>query len=71
MSMASLLANYLGNSQTLSVLVEDIDTTWKPAHSYGADSLVAVELRFWFSNEVKVNMFVFNILANDSIAELG
>lgn len=52
-------------SLALSVPEEDVDVT------FGVDSLVAVELRFWFANEVKAELSVFNILANRSILELG
>lgn len=57
-------------ARALSITEEDIDSA-KPAHSYGVDSLVAVELRFWFSTEIKADVSVFNILANDSILSLG
>lgn len=57
-------------SRALSVPEEDIDLS-RPAHSFGVDSLVAVELRFWFGNEIKADISVFNILGNNSIADLG
>jgi acyl transferase domain-containing protein/NADPH:quinone reductase-like Zn-dependent oxidoreductase/NADP-dependent 3-hydroxy acid dehydrogenase YdfG len=66
--VASALAKRL--SQALSVPLEDVETM-RPAHSYGVDSLVAVELRFWFANEMKADISVFNILSNDSIEVLG
>lgn len=66
--VASALAHRL--SQALSVPQEDIDTA-RPAHSFGVDSLVAVELRFWFAREIQSELGVFNILANVSIEELG
>ncbi|KAI2628557.1 hypothetical protein GGR54DRAFT_636275 [Hypoxylon sp. NC1633] len=66
--VAAALAKRL--ARALSVPEEDIDTA-RPAHSYGVDSLVAVELRFWFSNEMKSDISVFNILANDPILALG
>ncbi|KAI1475846.1 KR domain-containing protein [Daldinia eschscholtzii] len=66
--IAGALAKRL--ARALSVPEEDIDVT-RPAHSYGVDSLVAVELRFWFSNEMKADISVFNILANDAILALG
>ncbi|KAI3319779.1 hypothetical protein HD806DRAFT_507984 [Xylariaceae sp. AK1471] len=43
----------------------------RPAHSYGVDSLVMVELRFWVANETKADILVFNILSNNSIEVLG
>lgn len=66
--IASALAKRL--SRALSVPEEDIDLGM-PAHSFGVDSLVAVELRFWFGNEIKADISVFNILGNNSIADLG
>lgn len=66
--IATALARKL--SQALTVPEEDIDTG-RPVHSFGVDSLVAVELRFWFTNQMKAEISVFNILANTSIQELG
>ncbi|EHA24700.1 hypothetical protein ASPNIDRAFT_210217 [Aspergillus niger ATCC 1015] len=66
--IATALAQRL--SQALSVPEEDVDIN-RPAHSFGVDSLVAVELRFWFANEMKAELSVFNILADCSIRELG
>jgi acyl carrier protein len=66
--VAAALAKKL--ARALSVPEEDIETT-RPAHSYGVDSLVAVELRFWFSNEIKSDISVFSILANEPIWALG
>ncbi|KAI1371047.1 hypothetical protein F4677DRAFT_464565 [Hypoxylon crocopeplum] len=66
--IATALATRL--ARALSVPQEDIDTT-KPAHSYGVDSLVAINLRFWFQNEIKADISVFNVLSNDSIVELA
>lgn len=57
-------------SRTLAVQKENIDTT-KPMHIYGVDSLSAVELRTWFRNVVGVDMTVFNILGNQSLADLA
>lgn len=34
----------------------------KPMHSYGIDSLVAVELRNWFSKEMNVDIAIFDML---------
>lgn len=57
-------------SRALSVPLEDIELT-RPVHSYGVDSLVAVELRFWFAREMKVDISVFEILANQDMESLG
>jgi hypothetical protein len=40
----------------------------KPMHSYGIDSLVAVELRNWFSKEINVDIAVFDMLGGATIA---
>lgn len=48
----------------------DIDTT-KPLHSYGVDSLVAVEVRNYIMRELKSEVSVFEILANNPLAELA
>ncbi|GKZ21324.1 hypothetical protein AbraIFM66951_010113 [Aspergillus brasiliensis] len=49
---------------------EDADIN-RSAHSFGADSLVAVELQFWFADETRAELSVLDILANCSIRELG
>ncbi|CAG7934385.1 unnamed protein product [Penicillium olsonii] len=40
----------------------------QPMHSYGIDSLVAVELRNWFSKELNVDIAVFDMLGGATIA---
>ena len=57
-------------SRTLSMTVEDIDVS-RPLHVYGADSLVAVELRNWFAKVWKADVTVFDITGQGSIAALG
>ncbi|RYO75255.1 hypothetical protein DL764_010541 [Monosporascus ibericus] len=57
-------------ARALAVPVEDIDVK-KPAFAYGVDSLVAVELQFWFSNEINADIPVIQILGNSTIAQLG
>jgi acyl carrier protein len=57
-------------SRTLAVQKDNIDIT-KPMHIYGVDSLSAVELRIWFRNVVGVDMTVFDILGNQSLADLA
>lgn len=48
-------------SQTLSTSSEGIDPD-KPVHSYGVDSLLAIELRTWIAKEFAAEMAVFEIL---------
>ncbi|KAF2875812.1 hypothetical protein BDV95DRAFT_603218 [Massariosphaeria phaeospora] len=57
-------------SRSLSVPEEDVDEH-KPAHAFGVDSQVAVELQFWFSNEMRADLTVLLILDGNTIWELG
>ncbi|KAL8855884.1 MAG: hypothetical protein Q9178_007504 [Gyalolechia marmorata] len=57
-------------SLSLSMPEEDIETD-KPIHAYGVDSLVAVEIRYWFLKEFKAEIAVFDILGSESIAALS
>ncbi|KAI0889175.1 putative polyketide synthase [Annulohypoxylon maeteangense] len=43
----------------------------QPLHTYGVDSLIAVELRNWFMKTAKVDVSVFQILSGSSAMELG
>lgn len=53
-------------ARTLSVGLEELDAA-RPMHSYGVDSLVAVELRNWFSKELLTDIAIFDILGGDTI----
>lgn len=53
-------------SSTLSLTREELDTA-TPMHSYGVDSLVAVELRNWFAKEVHADIAIFDILGGATI----
>ncbi|TGJ84954.1 hypothetical protein E0Z10_g3853 [Xylaria hypoxylon] len=66
--ITKLLARRLARS--LAIPVDTINTN-KPPHSFGVDSLVAVELLHWFSTEIRTDVPVVQILGNKSIAELG
>ncbi|KAI1812332.1 hypothetical protein GGS20DRAFT_28144 [Poronia punctata] len=57
-------------ARALAVTVKDIDVG-KPPFTFGVDSLVAVELIYWFSNEVRADIPVIQILGNNTIAQLG
>jgi hypothetical protein len=48
----------------------DLDTG-KPANAYGVDSLVAVGTRNWIFRETGVDVSVFEILSENSIAQLA
>lgn len=63
-----LLARRLARS--LAVPVEDIDVG-RPAYAFGVDSLVAVELLFWFSSQIRAEVPVVQILGSSTIAQLG
>ncbi|KAJ5113761.1 reducing type I polyketide synthase [Penicillium angulare] len=49
-------------SRALSIQPDDIDVA-RPLHSYGVDSLLAVELRSWFAKEFKSDIAVFEIMS--------
>lgn len=57
-------------STILSMPIDDIDA-FKPMHVAGVDSLVAVEVRTWFSKGLGVDVTVFEILGNESISEMS
>lgn len=57
-------------ARALSVPVEDIDIN-QPPFTFGVDSLVAVELMFWFSQEAKAEVPVVQIFGGNTIAQLG
>jgi NAD(P)-dependent dehydrogenase (short-subunit alcohol dehydrogenase family)/acyl carrier protein len=52
-------------SRALSIPPTDIDTH-RPLHSYGVDSLLAVELRSWLAKEFGANVAVFEIMGATS-----
>jgi NADPH:quinone reductase-like Zn-dependent oxidoreductase/NAD(P)-dependent dehydrogenase (short-subunit alcohol dehydrogenase family) len=57
-------------SSLLVVSKDDIDSK-KPIHMYGVDSLVAVEMKNWFSKGVGVEVSVTEILGGVGMAELA
>ncbi|TLD09599.1 hypothetical protein PspLS_11722 [Pyricularia sp. CBS 133598] len=56
-------------AKSLSVSADDMDVG-KPAYVVGVDSLIAVEVRYWFMKQLHVEVPVFEILKNRSITEL-
>ena len=48
----------------------DIDAQ-RPLHTYGVDSLIAVENRKWLATEVRTDLSIFQLMRNRSIAELA
>ncbi|KAL9125409.1 MAG: hypothetical protein Q9217_005385 [Psora testacea] len=57
-------------SKSLSIPKADIDVN-KPMHRFGIDSLVAVEIRHWFGQEMKAEVTVVDILESRSVAALS
>jgi hypothetical protein len=51
-------------------LVEEIGST-SPLHSYGIDSLAAIEVRNWIWKEMKANIGLFDILSANAIKMLA
>ncbi|EXF80297.1 KR domain-containing protein [Colletotrichum fioriniae PJ7] len=56
-------------AKSLSVPIETLDVG-KPAYIVGVDSLIAVEVRYWFMKQLLVEVPVFEILKNQSIIDL-
>ncbi|KAF2498730.1 putative polyketide synthase [Lophium mytilinum] len=57
-------------SKFLSIVTESFDVD-KPLHSYGVDSLIAMELRNWFLKVLKVEVSVFELLGGSSTRGLA
>ncbi len=43
----------------------------KPLHTYGVDSLLAVELRNWIGREFQADVAVFETLGSSTLSTLG
>ena len=48
----------------------DIDES-RPLHSFGVDSLAAVEIRTWFARKCKSDVTVFEVMGNAGLGEIG
>jgi hypothetical protein len=57
-------------SKVLAVPLQDLSAAQSIAH-YGADSLVAVELRNWFARTLEVNIRILDLLSATPINELA
>lgn len=57
-------------SQSLSTSSDGIDVN-KPFHSYGVDSLLAIELRTWIAKEFLAEIPVFEILGGATATAIG
>ncbi|PHH91885.1 hypothetical protein CDD83_9906 [Cordyceps sp. RAO-2017] len=62
------LAGKIG--QILGLAEEDVDVA-RPAHTYSIDSLVAIDLKNWFSREIGADMEIFTLLGNASLEQLA
>jgi aryl carrier-like protein len=56
-------------AQMLSISPGELDLD-KPIYQYGVDSLTAVELRNWFSREMRADVAIFDILGGASISSV-
>ncbi len=84
-SMQELLSNATSLSEATSIVLEGLVTLLAkamnmlasdldmrgPANAYGVDSLVAVGTRNWIFRETGVDVSVFEILSESSIAEMA
>lgn len=57
-------------SSLLNSPTEEFDTK-KPLHSYGVDSLVAVEIKNWFAKQLKADVAVFDLLGGATLEGVG
>ncbi|CAG9950403.1 unnamed protein product [Clonostachys rosea f. rosea IK726] len=57
-------------SKVLSVDLAELDPA-RPMHTYGVDSLVAVELRTWMTKEIGSDVSVFEIVGGQRIGQLA
>ena len=57
-------------SKSLSMAVEDIETS-RAIHSYGVDSLVAIEMRNWIFKELKSQVSVFDVQSKIPITQFA
>lgn len=57
-------------SNALGIPIADVDAS-RAVHLYGVDSLIALELKNWFTNEYKADITVLQILSNITLEQLG
>lgn len=57
-------------AQIVGVHEIDVDTE-KPVHTHGIDSLVAIDLKNWFSREIKAEIPVFVLLGNKPLVDIA
>lgn len=57
-------------ARALSIQSSDIDID-QPLHTFGVDSLVAVELRNWIAKQFAADVPVFEIMGGRTVAAIG
>jgi zearalenone synthase (highly reducing iterative type I polyketide synthase) len=57
-------------AKALRCPAEDIDAT-KPMHTYGMDSLMAVDMRGWVQTKLKAEISLFDVMSGSSIGVLA
>ncbi|KAF2962695.1 hypothetical protein GQX73_g10878 [Xylaria multiplex] len=57
-------------AQVLGLKVAEVDPE-RPVHTYGIDSLVAIDLKNWFAREIGADMQVFAILGNKPLSSVA
>jgi NADPH:quinone reductase-like Zn-dependent oxidoreductase/NADP-dependent 3-hydroxy acid dehydrogenase YdfG len=57
-------------AKALRCPAEDIDAT-KPMHTYGMDSLMAVDMRGWMQTKLKAEISLFDVMSGSSIGMLS
>ena len=66
----ALTAAFLDKLSAVLGTAKELISPSNPLSTYGLDSIVAVELRKWFSNTVQVDLALFDILSTKSIESL-
>ncbi|KAL9037775.1 MAG: hypothetical protein Q9180_003532 [Flavoplaca navasiana] len=54
----------------MALQATDIDES-RPLHSFGVDSLAAVEIRTWFARRCRSDVTVFEVMGNLNLGEMG
>lgn len=57
-------------AQVLNLEEIDVDAE-RPVHTYGIDSLVAIDLKNWFAREIRAEVQVFALLGNKPMKEIA
>lgn len=57
-------------AQVLGIEVDEVEAS-RPVHTYGIDSLVAIDLRNWFAREIGADVQVFTLLGNKPLGDVA